>query len=125
MRYFKLWVVIGWLLVLLVCYFSLMPHPPKIDIKFEHLDKVEHAFSYFILMAWFAQLYHYKKSRLFYAGFFILLGIVIEILQGMGQTRFFEVADMLANATGVLMGLIVTKGNLKGLLLSFERKFFT
>ena len=118
MRYYNLWLVIGWSLVLLVCVFSLMPHPPKIDIKFEQLDKLEHALSYFILMFWFAQLYHQNKTRIYYAVFFVLLGVSIEILQGIGGVRMFEYADMLANATGVLLGYMITKGRLKNLLLS-------
>ena len=122
MRYFKLWLSIGWLLVLLVCYFSLTSNPPKIDIKFEHLDKIEHMLSYLILMAWFAQLYHTKQSRIYYALFFIVLGIMLEILQGLGGIRFFEYMDMLANGTGVIIGYLLTKGKLKNLLLLLERK---
>ena len=122
MRYFNLWLVLGWLFVLLVCYFSLMSNPPKFDVKFEHLDKLEHMLSYFIMMGWFAQLYQTKQSRIFYALFFIVLGALLEILQGMGQTRMFEYSDMLANATGVLLAWYITKGKLKELLLTFENK---
>ena len=112
----------GWLLILLVCYFSLTPTPPKIDIKFEYLDKLEHMLSYLVLMAWFAQLYHTKQSRIYYALFFIVLGITIEILQGLGGIRYFEYSDMLANTSGVVMGLLLTLGKRKDLLLSFERR---
>lgn len=117
MRYYKLYLVIGWLLVLLVCYFSLTPSPPKIDVQINHLDKIEHMFSYFILMFWFAQLYQQNKTRIYYAMFFVLLGITIEILQGLGGVRIFEYADMLANTTGVVIGFLITKGRLKNLLL--------
>jgi VanZ family protein len=123
LRYFKLWLIFGWLLVFAVCYLSLTATPPKFDITFEHIDKLEHMLAYIMLMGWFAQLYQTKQSRLFYSFFFILLGVVIEILQGMGQTRLFEYSDMLANTTGVLLALLMTKGKLKGLLLTFENKF--
>lgn len=122
MRYFKLWLVIGWLLVSVVCFFSLMPNPPKFEVKFEHLDKLEHMLSYLILMAWFAQLYHKKQSRIYYALFFIALGITLEILQGLGGIRFFEYMDMLANSTGVIIGYLLTKGKLSSLLLLLERR---
>ena len=125
MRYFNLWLVIGWLFVLLVCYFSLMSNPPKFDVKFEHLDKLEHMLSYLILMSWFAQLYQTKQSRIFYALFFIILGISLEILQGLGQTRFFEYADMLANTTGVMIGLALTKGKFKNTLSLLEHKLLS
>lgn len=124
MRYFKIWLAFGWLLVWLVCYFSLISNPPKIDLKFENLDKIVHALSYFVLMSWFAQLYQSKQSRMFYALFFILLGVTLEYIQGLGHTRLFEYADMLANTTGVLMGLLLTKGKLKGALLLVEDKMF-
>ena len=102
-----------------------MSNPPKFDMKFEHLDKLEHMLSYFMLMSWFAQLYQTKKSRIFYAIFFIMLGVLLEILQGLGQTRFFEYADMLANASGVLIGIVLTKGKFKNLLLLLEHKYLS
>lgn len=114
----------GWLLILLVCYFSLTSNPPKINIQFEHFDKFEHMLSYMILMAWFAQLYHTKQSRIYYALFFIVLGITIEVLQGLGGIRFFEYSDMLANTSGVVMGFILTKGKRKDLLLLLERRLY-
>ena len=114
----------GWLFVLLVCYFSLTPSPPKIDIQFEHLDKLEHILSYMVLMTWFAQLYQTKQSRIYYALFFIVLGITIEVLQGLGGIRYFEYSDMLANTSGVVMGLLLTLGKRKDLLLSFERRLY-
>ena len=87
-----------------------------IDIQFKHLDKLEHMFSYFLLMFWFAQLYHRKRTRNFYAVFFITLGVTLEILQGLGGVRMFEYADMLANTTGVVIGYILTNGRQKYLL---------
>ncbi|MCW8900123.1 MAG: VanZ family protein [Gammaproteobacteria bacterium] len=124
MRYFKLWLCIGWLLILLLCYFSLTLNPPKIDIKFEYLDKLEHMFSYFVLMSWFAQLYHSKLTRVYYALFFIALGITLEVLQGLGGIRYFEYADMLANTTGVVIACLVTKNRGKDLLFMLERRIF-
>ena len=106
-------------MVFLVCYFSLTTTPPKIDIQFKYLDKIEHMFSYFVLMFWFAQLYPENKTRIYYALFFISLGITLEILQGLGGVRFFEYADMLANTTGVVIGYVLTRGKLKNLLCSW------
>lgn len=94
-------------------------------MKFEHLDKLEHMLSYFVLMSWFAQLYETKQSRIFYALFFIMLGVLLEILQGLGQTRFFEYADMLANTTGVMIGLALTKGKFKNTLSRLEYKLLS
>lgn len=100
-------------MVFLVCYFSLTTTPPRIDIQFKYLDKLEHLFSYFVLMLWFAQLYPQNKTRIYYAVFFISLGITLEVLQRLGGVRFFEYADMLANTAGVVIGYILARGKMK------------
>ena len=122
LRFFNLWLSIGWLMVLLACYFSLMPDPPEFNIEFEYLDKVQHFISYFVLMAWFAQLYKTFQARLFYVLFFASMGVMLELLQGLGGVRFFEYSDMLANTLGVVLAWIITKTRLNNLLLSFENK---
>ena len=121
LRYFNLWLSIGWLMVLLICYFSLTPNPPDFNIEFEYLDKLEHFISYFILMVWFAQLYKTFNTRLFYVVFFVCLGVILEILQGLGGVRFFEYSDMLANTLGVVFAWFITKTRLDNILLVFER----
>ena len=120
LRYFNIWLSIGWLMVLLACYFSLTPNPPDFNIEFEYIDKVQHFISYFILMAWFAQLYKTFQTRLFYVLFFVSMGVTLEILQGLGGTRFFEYSDMLANTLGAVFAWSITKSRLNDLLLSFE-----
>ena len=122
LRFFNLWLSIGWLMVLLVCYFSLMSDPPEFNIEFEYLDKLEHFFSYFILMAWFAQLYKTFQTRLFYVLFFVSMGVILEVLQGLGGVRFFEYGDMLANTLGAVLAWFLTKTRLNNVLLSFEDK---
>ena len=121
LRYFKLWLSIGWLMVVALCYFSLISSPPKLDINFENFDKVRHFVGYFILMLWFAQLYKKNKSRIGYGLFFILMGIILEILQGLGGVRYFEYYDMLANTLGVALAWLITKKQGDTLLLSVER----
>ena len=121
LRYYNLWLSIGWIMVFLLSYFSLVSNPPEFNIKFEYFDKVRHFVAYFILMFWFSQIYKTSKFRLFYFLFFILMGIVLEILQGLGGVRYFEYYDMLANSLGVALAWIITKGSLKNILLSFEQ----
>ena len=124
LRYFKLWLSIGCLMVLAVLYLSLTPAPPEINIEFEYLDKVEHFSAYFILMFWFAQLYKTSRVRLFYVFFFVSMGVILEILQGLGGIRFFEYSDMLANTSGIVLAWLITKTRLNNLLLSFEKILF-
>lgn len=120
LRYFNLWLLIGWLLVLLMCYLSLIPKPPNFNIEFTYSDKVGHFSAYFGLMFWFSQIYKTSASRLFYILFFILMGAILEVLQGLSGVRTFEYADMLANSLGAGFAWFITKGRSKNLLLSFE-----
>lgn len=123
LRYFNLWLSIGWLMVIAICYVSLTPSPPEFNINVAYLDKMEHFISYFILMFWFSQLYETNKSRLLYVLSFIFMGIAIEVLQGLGGVRYFEYYDMLANTLGIITAWFITKGRFKFLLLSCENRF--
>lgn len=106
----------------MVVYLSLTASPPVIYIEFEFFDKLEHFLVYFVLMAWFSQLYKTNSARIFYLLFFMLMGISLEILQGMGGVRFFEYSDMLANSLGALFAWFITKGELKNIFVLLEKK---
>ena len=120
LRLRRLWLFIGWMLVATVCYLSLTPKPPKIDIEFS--DKISHFIAYASMMGWFAQVYFKHQTRLFYALGFICMGVAIEFLQGLGPTRLFEYADMLANTAGVLVAFLITRNCLHQGLVMLERK---
>jgi VanZ family protein len=101
----RAWRAIGVGLILLVIWLSLTPSP--IEIPVEQGDKIGHLAAYGTLMFWFAQLDARRRTRLGYAVGFIALGIALEFAQGMTDYRVFEVADMIANAAGVLLGWII------------------
>ena len=103
---------------MLVIYGSLTAKPVQLDISY--FDKLSHLVSYFILMAWFNQLYTRSFQHFFCALLFIVLGIVLEYMQAYGGVRFFEWADVLANLTGVLLGLILAKTRLSNSLRWLE-----
>jgi len=67
-------------------------------------DKVEHLLAYGTLTFWFCVLYRPLRVRAFYAAGFIAMGIALEFVQGWLGYRSFEVADMVANAVGVILG---------------------
>ena len=48
------------------------------------------------------------------------MGIALEYIQGMGETRFFEYADMLANTIGALLGWWLTRTWFAGVLIKVE-----
>ena len=122
----KLWLKIGYLLVICVIVLTLIPDPYYtlgIDDLFENLsDKAQHLFAYVMLMGWFTQIYHSRKSHLVLAVSFISMGVALEFLQGLSQTRMFEVADMIANSIGVLLAWSVAYTRCSNILLYFEKR---
>jgi VanZ family protein len=97
------WRIVGWLGVALLLWLSLTPSPPQVaDVP--HLDKLQHALAYALLMLWFAQLNAEPGARTMTAAALLTLGIAIEFLQGWGGAREFSVADMAADLVGIGLG---------------------
>ncbi len=67
-------------------------------------DKAAHAASYCLLMIWFSGLYA-RRYHGIVAVTLLALGVALEMIQLKLPYRFFEPADLLANATGVFIGL--------------------
>ena len=111
LKYRSVWLVGGWLLVSLIFYLSLTPHPPE-PMSFPYADKLEHGFAYASLSLWFCQIYLSSRQRGVVISALIAMGVVIEFLQGWGGVRFFEYADILANSTGVLLGFLLVRTKL-------------
>jgi glycopeptide antibiotics resistance protein len=74
-------------------------------------------------MTWFAQIYHDKFQRNMIALVFVLMGITLEYLQSFDAVRFFEIGDMLANTSGVALGLYLSLTSAKNGLLKIESYF--
>ena len=122
LRFKTLWIFVGWCLVIAVIILSLGPPPPPLVPTIDYGDKLGHVLAYFVLMGWFAQIYHKPRERLFYLIGFLLLGGGLEILQALGGTREGEWLDMLANSIGVLLAWFVTKTRLGYVLAYLEPK---
>jgi VanZ family protein len=119
LRFHPLWLALGWVWIALVIYLSLTPHPPEISVMSG--DKVGHMLAYFFLMLWFAQIYYRLGTRIRIAIGLILLGVAIEFAQEQTGYRQFEVADMFADAIGVVMGLLLSFTPLSETLRLAER----
>jgi VanZ family protein len=117
-RYPWMWLSLGWLLVLSVIVGSLVPGELLRSITVS--DKIMHAGSYFVLMVWFAGLYHRSKHAVV-AGVLIALGIALDVAQGATQTRSFDLQDIGADAAGVLAGLLLSLWFFEGWCLRVER----
>ncbi|MFQ6023138.1 MAG: VanZ family protein [Acidiferrobacterales bacterium] len=116
----RLWLAIGWLLVAVVTYLSLIPAPPSTGITGG--DKVAHVLAYVTLMSWFLQLYPPHRRPLL-AISFILMGIGLECLQGLTAWRSFDYIDMAANIGGVALGWLLGKTRLSIALSVIEAHF--
>ena len=119
------WLTLSWLWLLVIINLSFITIPKSIEFTIPHLDKVEHTFSYFILMFLFAQCYRLNKTRAVYAVIFICIGIMLEILQSFTITRQFEFADMIANSSGVILGLIFGDSYLQKIVIFVDEKIKT
>ena len=92
---------LGWAWAAAIVLFSLAPGLPATGV--EGGDKLAHFLAYAALAYWFSQFY-FHSSRLAYALGFIAMGVGLEFAQGALGYRSFELADMAANALGVLAG---------------------
>jgi VanZ family protein len=119
LRYKTLWLSIGISLVVTVILLSLMA-PPKDMMEVLPSDKLGHFVAYFVLMGWFAQIYHTNKQRWLYLIGFLILGLSLEILQGLGGVRHADWVDMLANSAGVVSAFLLTKTRLAYILVYIE-----
>lgn len=120
LKYRSVWLAGGWLLVSLIVYLSLTPHPPE-PMSFPNADKLEHGFAYASLSLWFCQIYLTSRQRAVVVIALIAMGVVIEFLQGWSGYRFFEYADMLANSTGVVLGYLLARTALGRVFVLIEK----
>lgn len=118
-RYRLLWLVAGWMLVLLLICLSLVPGPAAPPAT--QGDKFMHVFAYAALMSWFANLYPAPARRIGMAAGFIALGIALEFAQRWTGYRTFDIADMAANAAGVVAGWWVAPPRLPNYLRGIEK----
>ncbi|TDR38210.1 VanZ family protein [Tahibacter aquaticus] len=114
LRYFWLWRAIGRALILLSLAIALVPAPRVIgSVAFG--DKIGHALAFALLMLWYAQLYAGPSRRLCAAGL-VLFGASIEVLQTLVPYRSGDLWDLLADALGVALGLLLAHTRLADVL---------
>lgn len=119
LNYRQLWVGVGWAMVALVLYLSLMPNPPS-PVTFDNADKLEHAMAYAGLAFWFFMLYPGGRGRVAVA--LVCLGVGVEYVQGWTGYRTFDVLDMAADAAGVLAGWLLIHTPLVRLLAYIDNR---
>ena len=121
LKYRKLWITVGFSLVLLVVYLSLTRNPPAL-LTFDNADKFEHVLAYATLSFWFCQIYLSARLGVVISTALIWLGVLLEYMQGWTGYRTFDVLDMAADGIGVLLGWLLTCTPLGSMLVFIESR---
>jgi VanZ family protein len=100
-------------ITLFIAYLSLKKIE-SFSVGLSHLDKIYHAIAYFLLgLTWlfsFPKSLQNKSLKYVVVISCIIYGIVVEVLQGTLTTyRTASLLDVIANAIGVLIAMIVFK----------------
>jgi VanZ family protein len=104
LRHPRFWLVLGWVFVAFSTLASIVP-VRKLPIPPGLNDKIEHMVGYALLALWFAGIYPRSRYAVI-AGLLFLMGLVIEWLQGvMNVGRSADFRDVIANVTGIAIGL--------------------
>jgi VanZ family protein len=121
LRFKNIWRLIAYLIVLTIIVLSLIPDPEKIT-PFHASDKIMHALVYAFAMLWFG--FCFKGKKLFTsAAVLVLLGIVLEIIQGQTGYRTMDFYDGVADCVGVFIGLMLSFSRLSNALQYIEQRF--
>lgn len=123
LRFKRLWLAVGLLLILGVSFGSVLSVPASVQSVMLH-DKLTHLLVYAALMGWFSQIFRHDLTRLLLAVAIALLGVGMEYLQGMVPHRQFEVADMIANSSGVLLAWALAYTSIGNILPWVENRLF-
>ena len=96
--------IFGFVLLAALVYLSLsttvLELPGDTDGHLAHLG------AYALMMFWFTRVYRGARSALAIGAGLMVLGILVELLQGYSGYRNFERADILADALGIAFGWI-------------------
>ena len=121
-RHPRLWLGLWALAVAVVIAVCLMPPPPLPPLP-DNSDKVEHLLAYFVLAACVVQLFASRRALLLAAVGLVVLGIGIEIAQGLlTTTRAADPRDAVANTLGVVLGMATALTPWRDLLLRWEKR---
>ena len=91
-----------------LAFLSLIPMPHQMEELPSWSDKCYHAFAYGWLMWWHSRGYRRSLWRVL-AVTLMLIGVAIELLQGLTDYRTASVFDELANIVGISLGYLIAR----------------
>ncbi len=93
---------------------------PGIVLSFKHGDKLLHAITFTCLMGWWGNVYAGRRARVLAVLGCLAFGIFIEFAQWLDPPRDSDVLDVLADAFGILFGLLLLNSRLQHVLRHLE-----
>lgn len=122
LRFPRLWSFLGWLLVIAVIVGSLIPGQALQNVRVD--DKAMHAGAYFVLMVWFAG-FHRHSAYPAIATVLLALGLALDLLQLLTDTRSFDWYDVAMNSSGVIVGFVLSTLLLGGWCQRVEQRLLS
>jgi hypothetical protein len=122
LRFPKLWTALAWLLTIGVIVGSLLPG--DVVSHFPVRDKLMHAGSYLVLMVCFAGLYR-RGLYPVVAVVLLALGLSLDLLQLLTETRAFDWKDVGMNCAGIVTGLVLSWWTLGGWCQRVEQRLLS
>ena len=118
----RLWWVIGGLMLLMIAALSLLPIRGP-DLGLPQGDKWQHALAYLVLTLYFGQIVAagWRSRFVLVLGLFGY-GIAIELAQSFTPARQAELADLVANALGIALGLVLLASPLGQTLAAIDAR---
>ena len=124
LRFPKLWTALAWLLTAGVIVGSLLPNDVVAAALPVESDKILHAGAYFILMVSFAGLYR-RGLYSIVAALLLALGVSLDLLQLLTETRSFDWRDIAMNSAGIVAGLALSWSLLGGWCQRVEQRLLS
>lgn len=122
LRLHWLWIALGALLMLWGLYQALASDP-SLHLDFPGGDKLLHVLGSVCLMGWWGNVFAGRRARNVAALGCLAYGVLIEGLQWLDPPRTADGLDVLADAGGIAVALLLLRTPLAGVLAHVERFF--
>ncbi len=121
LHWHRLWAALGALIMLWTLWMALRPDP-GITVELPYGDKWLHAFTFTCLMGWWGNLYCRPKAQVGAALGCLAFGIFIEFAQWLSPPRDADPFDVLADAIGIVVALVLLRTPLARVLSAIESR---
>lgn len=120
LRYARIWLVSGALLLATGLVLALLPVPSAMALSVS--DKIVHAVTFLVLMLWFGGIFE-PRAAPFLVVTLTVYGLLIEVLQSLTLTRRGDFMDLLADVAGIMLGWLLSAAGLSRWCVTLESWF--